>query len=310
VPDLDKDSEPSIAELARKLQAVQDALKQSDGEIAIAKAEARAARKSAEVTSLQNQLHIVEVEADAATARKTVFALKAQLEAVDTHRATVPSFQNKGNEIQFHYNKNVVNDLTIALTALELGNVEDVDKYVRRSIAALKLRNKCIRIAETSPFGWATVEEYLGSEVASDDEDDKKLRRAESSAELKIKRKDPSYRGRGRGAPSQRGRQNIPGNGQYNNAEGVESFDHNNYQNTAQGNYNNGAQGAYNQAQGTYNHPNSANNNAANGPKPAYYKPGPCYYCQGPHLRIHCTKLAEDTAKAQAKIEADFAAQK
>jgi hypothetical protein len=34
-----------------------------------------------------------------------------------------------------------------------------------------------------------------------------------------------------------------------------------------------------------------------------------CYYCDGPHMRVHCVKLVEDTAAAQAKIEAAYAAQ-
>ena len=47
-------------------------------------------------------------------------------------------------------------------------------------------RNKHLIIADKSDAGWATVEEYLRREVASDSEDDKRIRKAEISS-LRIK---------------------------------------------------------------------------------------------------------------------------
>jgi hypothetical protein len=265
---------------------MQASLKHADGEIAIARAEAKAARRSVETVSLQSQLTLAEVEADAAAAKRQAESLQSQLDAIDVYKKSAPSFTDRGKEIQYNHNIGIVNDLTRALTPLELGKETDVDKYIRRSITALRKRNKCLRIAEDSPFGWATVDEYLRSDLASDDEDDKKLKRAETAAEAKLKRASP--RGKGRGGGVTRGGKSAASTSvQYKHADTCTCDSCSEATASVQ----------------TARTPTSA-------PKSAYNKqPMQCYYCDGPHMRVHCVKLAEDTAAAQAKIEAAYAAQ-
>ena len=47
-------------------------------------------------------------------------------------------------------------------------------------------RVKAIKLADKSEFGWATVNEYLSDELASDSDDEKRIYRAERRAERKI----------------------------------------------------------------------------------------------------------------------------
>jgi hypothetical protein len=259
--------EPTIAELARQLKVVSDSLKNSDGEIALAKAEARAARKAAEASSLKSQLQIAEVEAEAQAARRTAQALQAQLDAVDAYKKSVPVFQNRGNEIQYNHNTSVVNDLMRALTALELGAVDDVDRYIRKSVSALLKRNNCIRIAEESPYGWATVDEYLRSELASDDEDDRKLKRAELTVENRSKR-TATARGKGRGGFTQRGKYTQENNQGTSTESCCDSQNCTNPHCTSRN------------SQGDCSN-NSGQNSHGGASKTGYSKPlGPCYYCQ------------------------------
>ena len=55
-------------------------------------------------------------------------------------------------------------------------------KGIKKVIADLETRNKMIKIADKLPGGWKTVEEYLSGSIASDSDDERKLRTAESRA--------------------------------------------------------------------------------------------------------------------------------
>ncbi|XP_030839464.1 uncharacterized protein LOC105439618 [Strongylocentrotus purpuratus] len=66
----------------------------------------------------------------------------------------------------------------IASATLELSKVEE----------EIAKRNKLIRIADKSEDGWKVVDEYLSEELASDSDDEKKIRAAQSRAASKRRR--------------------------------------------------------------------------------------------------------------------------
>ena len=63
---------------------------------------------------------------------------------------------------------------------------EKVKVALESGIEVISKRVKAIKLADKSEFGWATVDEYLSDELASDSDDEKRIYRAERRAKRKI----------------------------------------------------------------------------------------------------------------------------
>ena len=77
-------------------------------------------------------------------------------------------------------------------------------KGIEKVIADLETRNKMTKIPDKLPGGWKKVEEYLSDNIASDSDEERKLRAAESKALRKKQnsRKSHQYNNIYSGTPS------------------------------------------------------------------------------------------------------------
>ena len=91
----------------------------------------------------------------------------------------------KGNRKQFEVNLR----LYIILTQIDesAGSPADIHKLVAEARLIIKKRQKLIKIADKNRDGWLVVQEYETDDLASDSEDEKKIRKAKAAAEKKRK---------------------------------------------------------------------------------------------------------------------------
>jgi hypothetical protein len=116
-----------------------------------------------------------------------------------------PSFRFKGNQVQIELNAEISGNTNVVLSELGRNNVRKTVKLLEDSLAVLKKRNKLIQIADKSEGGWKTVDEYLSDEVASDSEDEKRIRAADNRAVKKIKSSKKEDKKRGKKRPAEAG---------------------------------------------------------------------------------------------------------
>ena len=117
------------------------------------------------------------------------------------------TFRKKGHEEQYRFNADIKSHLNKVQG--EAAKIHPPSEKERRSLEALKpqlqegiqaivcWQNKRIKVADRSDYGWAVVKAYNNDELASDSEDEKRLFKAEKTAEREIsKRKRRSTKGK------------------------------------------------------------------------------------------------------------------
>lgn len=93
----------------------------------------------------------------------------------------------KGNRKQYEFNEQLLEDLERLKKYIKRRDDKKAKVTCNELIENVEKRQKCIRMADKSVAGWGTVQEYLTDEVASDSEDEKKIRQAEKRALEKMK---------------------------------------------------------------------------------------------------------------------------
>ena len=99
------------------------------------------------------------------------------------------TFKHKGNEKQFRHNEEVLQKFETLSDALESTPpaIERAKEALKEGEKLILYRQKLIRIADRSEFGWATVQEYEDDELAENSDDEKKLFKSEFRANRKMK---------------------------------------------------------------------------------------------------------------------------
>lgn len=103
-------------------------------------------------------------------------------------RESNPTFKKKSNEDQYKANKAVHETIEDAQSALASGDTAKAKEALEQGTSLIKNRQKLILLADKSLYGWKTVLEYKHNDLADDDEDEKKIHRAESRAARITKR--------------------------------------------------------------------------------------------------------------------------
>jgi hypothetical protein len=117
---------------------------------------------------------------------ETEIKAKGKQTSKKREHSPMPEFKFKRNKIQYDLNKSVLEKIG---TALDVSDDEERGAALNEGKELLVQRNKHIKLAEK--YGWETVDCYIEEPLASDSDDDKKIRRAikESKALKDEKRK-------------------------------------------------------------------------------------------------------------------------
>ena len=152
--------------------------------IAMAENEAQFSRLFAVIDGIQDQMSSFkrELAKDRAEATDEIVK-KMKLEKKVT-------FKKKTHEKQHDFNEEVCHKISVAQRSLDSATTPDVEKAMEALKEGEKLisaRQKLIKVADRSEFGWATVKEYVEDDLADNSDDEKRLFRAEMRAGRKTK---------------------------------------------------------------------------------------------------------------------------
>ena len=118
--------------------------------------------------------------------------LASQLEVKDKHieekskiSKDASELKFKGNRKQFELNANLSN--IFKRIEENIDNLSEIRPLIEEGQQLIKKRQKLIKLADRSKDGWQVAQEYESDDLASNSEDEKRIRKAESAVEKKRK---------------------------------------------------------------------------------------------------------------------------
>lgn len=95
---------------------------------------------------------------------------------------------------QYDFNTKIIDKLQNLKTMMRHPENKNANNVLADIVKTIEKRQKHIKIADRSPAGWNTVREYLSDDLASDSEDERKIKKAEKRALVKQDEKKEKFR--------------------------------------------------------------------------------------------------------------------
>ena len=122
-----------------------------------------------------------------------------QMAKMDETMADTYKFKKRGNEEQFKHNQKVFTKIQEANTQMETDNLNEdqvltAKRRISEGLELIRSRQKHIKLADSSEAGWRVVDEYVSNPLAEVSDDEKRIYKAQSRAESKMKKEKAKRR--------------------------------------------------------------------------------------------------------------------
>ena len=129
--------------------------------------------------------------------------LDAQFAELKAGKEETVTLDKRGNQRQFDHAKRVLTRLESARKLIRGSKPEAAVCSINDAMEEVKKRIKVIKLADKK--GWDTAEAYMSDDLASDSEDEKRIKKAEAEAEKKRKKRQNEFNAKRRRGSSQAG---------------------------------------------------------------------------------------------------------
>ena len=116
-----------------------------------------------------------------------------QIAKIDENMSDTYKFRKRGNEEQYKHNHKVFVKMREATTEMEADNISQTNvnnakRKITEGMDIIKNKQKLIKLADSSDAGWRVVAEYIANPLAENSEYERKMYKAQSRADTKMKK--------------------------------------------------------------------------------------------------------------------------